>query len=291
MRIATSQVFDRPTARMASLSAQADKLQAQISTGKRVTNASDDAVAYRQLAGLDRADADDKAYGANIKLAQGLVAQTDGVLGSVEDRIQRAQELTIQAANGTLAPSDRAAVATELDSIIDDLMSLANTQDSRGQSVFGGGDGGPAYVRGSDGAITYAGTGQTSPIPVGDGVAVQPGVPGPTAFGDMFARLQAISAAVMTGDAPPADALDGLRETGDQLAAARASVGARGMRLDLEAGRLTDNKVDRDDSRTALDGVDVSASITELQKTLTILQATQASFTKLAGLSLFDYLR
>jgi flagellar hook-associated protein 3 FlgL len=31
--------------------------------------------------------------------------------------------------------------------------------------------------------------------------------------------------------------------------------------------------------------------VVELQKTMTILSATQASFTKLSALSLFDYLR
>ena len=35
----------------------------------------------------------------------------------------------------------------------------------------------------------------------------------------------------------------------------------------------------------------MTATITELQKTLTVLQATQASFSKLTQLSLFNYLR
>jgi flagellar hook-associated protein 3 FlgL len=41
----------------------------------------------------------------------------------------------------------------------------------------------------------------------------------------------------------------------------------------------------------ALEDTDVTTAVTQLQKTLTILQATQASFTKLTSLSLFDYLR
>ena len=47
-------------------------------------------------------------------------------------------------------------------------------------------------------------------------------------------------------------------------------------------------------ARTAvkiMEDTDITSAVTELQKTLTILQATQASFTKLTGLSLFDYLR
>ena len=44
-------------------------------------------------------------------------------------------------------------------------------------------------------------------------------------------------------------------------------------------------------ARSAIEDVDVSQAITDLQKTMTVLQATQASFSKLSGLSLFNYLR
>ena len=54
---------------------------------------------------------------------------------------------------------------------------------------------------------------------------------------------------------------------------------------------MKDVATDREATRSALEDTDVTAAITNLQKTMTILQATQASFTKLASLSLFDYLK
>ncbi len=291
MRIATSQLYDAPKARLTDLTGQADKLQAQIATGKRVATASDDAAAWSRLEGLKRDDADDTAFSGNVKLAQGLLAQADSTLGSVQNQIQRAQEIAVQAANGTLNPTDRAALGTELDSIVDDLMSLANSRDSRGQPLFGGADGATPFVRGSDGTIGYVGTGEPSPIAIGQDTNVSAGTTGDRAFGDMFATLHALGTALAAGTPPPAGTTDGLAAAADRLATARTSIGARAIRVDLQADRLTDAGAAREETRTTLDGVDTASAITELQKTLTILQATQASFSKLSGMSLFDYLR
>jgi flagellar hook-associated protein 3 FlgL len=291
MRLTTSQMFDRPTSMMATLTQQADKLQVQIATGKRIDTPSDDATAWQRLDTLKRADAGDAAYGANIKLAQGLLAQSDSALENAGTQLQRAQELSVQAANGTLSAENRTAIRAELDVIIDDLVSLANTRDVRGQPVFGGAGSEAPYVKNSDGSVSYVASGEASAVPIDERNTVATSVSGDRAFGEMFAVLAAICDAVAGGEPPSGEALDGLQAATEQVSAARASVGARGIRLDFELQRFTDVGLDREEERTSLESTDVTAAITELQKTLTILQATQASFTKLSGLSLFDYLR
>jgi flagellar hook-associated protein 3 FlgL len=291
MRITTSQMFDRPTARMSALTAQADRIQAQISTGKRVVAASDDPAAYQALERLARADADDAAWSANVKLAQGVLSQADTTLASVETRLQRAQEIAIASSNGTLSASNRIAYASELNAIVDELLTVANGSDVRGQPLFGGSNGAAPFTRAADGSISYTGQGEPTAIPVGDGNAIATGVTGDRAFGDMFATLAAIGAALSNNEVPPGEATEGLDAALDQVNAARASIGARTIRLDYAAARIADTQIDREAARNDLEAVDVSAAITELQKTLTILQATQSSFTKLSGLSLFDYLR
>lgn len=291
MRIATSQMFDRPASLMASLGQKADALQTQISTGKKLNAPSDDAGAYVQLRALARADADGEAYAANVKLAQGVLAQADTTLGSMETQLQQVQELTLQASSGTLSPANRVAIGASLGAVIDELLSLANTREVRGQPLFGGSNSDTAYTRAADGTISFTGTGQTSPIPIGEGDSVVTSVNGQQVFGDMFATLRSLSDALATGGTVPPDTLGKLKETAESVAAARASVGARALRVDLVADRLTDTKLSREDTRAGIESADITATVTELQKTLTILQATQASFTKLSSLSLFDYLR
>ncbi|WBY06856.1 flagellar hook-associated protein FlgL [Sphingomonas sp. 7/4-4] len=298
MRIATSQIYNRPASLMTQLSAEADRIQTQIATGKRIQTASEDPAAYLRLQGIRQQTADDGAWAANITMAQGLLAQTDTTLESVESQLQRALELATQASTGTMSDTDRKAVAEELTSIRDALFGLANTKDVRGQPMFGGATGDTAYVKAADGTISFAGSGEPSPIPIGEGVSVQSSVTGTRAFGngasDMFAILGDFAAALEAGgDVKAAGnaALDGINASLGSVSLARTSAGARAARLELDADRIVDAGEARESARKDLEDTDITTAVTELQKTLTILQATQASFTKLTSLSLFDYLR
>lgn len=299
MRIATSQIYGRPTSMMTKLTAEADKLQSQIATGKRINAPSDDAAGFLRLQSMRQQSANDAAYASNITLAQGMLAQTDSTLDGIDSQLQRALELMTQAANGTYSDTNRAAMAKELDTIRDTLFALANTTDVRGQPLFGGATGSVAYTRDeTTGAISYASSGEQAGIPIGDGVTVQGTVTGKKAFAvgdsDMFAVLAGFTAAIEAGTSiqeAAGNALEGTKQALDSVTLARASAGARAARLDLEADRLTDTGEAREDARVALEDTNTAFAVTQLQKTLTILQATQASFSKLTSLSLFDYLR
>lgn len=296
MRIPTQGVFDRGAAAMSLLSETADRLQTQISTGKRFTQPSEDAAAWRQLVGIKRTSGNEAADAANVTLAQNLLAASDSTLGSVFDQLVRARELATQAANGTLSDSQKQSFATELEAMVEDLFKLANTTDVRGQPLFGGSSGDVAYVQATPGGpITFVGTGEPPAIPIGEGATVAPTTRGDRAFGNMFAVVQGLADAIRTGGptslAASQNALTTLRTAIDGVSDARASIGARASRMDLEAQRLSESSLNREATRAALEDTDVSTAITQLQKTLTVLQATQASFTKLTSLSLFDYLR
>jgi len=291
MRIATSQMFERPASLMASLTQKADALQTQISTGKKISTPSDDAGAWVRLQGLGRADADGKAYAANVKLAQGVLAQADTTLSDMSTQLQHAQELALQASNGTLNGANRAAIGASLQAVTDELLALANVSDVRGQPLFGGANSDAPYVKNPDGSVSYAGAGDAAPIPIGDADSVAPSIRGDRAFGELFVTLKALGDALSAGNAVPTDTLAKLSTVSDSIAAAHASVGARALRVDLVADRLSNGEVEREAARDGLESADIASTVTELQKTLTILQATQASFTKLTSMSLFDYLR
>ena len=299
MRISTSQMYSRPVSLMTQLTAEADKTQTQIATTKLGVTAVSDAAAYIKLQQIQRATTADATYKANITVAQGVVSQTDQTLESVETQLQRALELATRAKNDTLSNSDRASIGAELSSIRDTLFALANTKDDiRGQPLFGGATGDTAYVKNADGSISFAGTGEPSAIPIGDGESIQPTISGQRVFSpagaDMFAVLGNLADELKAGgdvQAAGATALDGINASLDTVALARASVGARGARLDLQADRLTDVAETREATRSGIEDTDIPTAVANLQKTLTVLQATQASFSKLNSVSLFDYIK
>ena len=147
MRISTQSTYDRAGAGMSALSAAAAKLQTQVATGKKVLAPSDDAAAYRQLTVIRRASADQTANAANVTLASGLLAASDTALEGISNQLVQARELAMQASNGTLSDSQKASIAISLDSMVEDMLALANTTDERGQPLLGGSTSRAPYTR------------------------------------------------------------------------------------------------------------------------------------------------
>jgi len=307
MQIGTAYFFDSRNRQMAALNGRAASLQEQIATGKRFAAPSADPVAAGRLARLSVTQADQNQYASNVKLAQSLLGQSDTALESVTLNLQRAQELAIRANNDTLNADNRAAIGKELEAILDDLLALANSTDLRGEPLFGGSASGQAYAKAADGSIAFAGTGEAPPIPIGAGVQVQATDSGPRLFEglevggsatDMFKVVGDLAKALAPGGSPDAASLkqalaagtEGLTKAAERINSGRASVGARAARLEIEGERLAQAKIDTEIERSGIDGVDVQTAVIELQKTMIALQATQASFSRLTQLSLFDYL-
>jgi flagellar hook-associated protein 3 FlgL len=298
MTIATSLFFDRSRDAMTALSSRADTLNTQIATGKKLQAPSDDPLSYAKLRNLATQSADADAYGGNLKIASASLASADTTLSAITAQITQAQTLATQASNGTLSADNRKAIGEQLAGIVQTLASLAGSQDPSGHPLFGDTSGAAAVTQNADGSYALA-SGTSPSIPIGDGQTVQGSVtasqifalPGGTntlkVIGDLAASLQS---GTDSGAAASA-AIDTLQTAGDQVDIAQASVGARAARVELEQSTQTTAATTRETLRSGLEDTDVTAAITELQKTMTTLQATQASFTKLSSLSLFDYLK
>lgn len=296
MQIATTMFYDNASRRMTTLSDRANVLQTQIATGKRVQSPEEDAALAQQVAEFDRKSADTTVYQNNLTLAGAQLNQADGVMTSMTAQIQRAQELAIQASNGTQTPESRRLIGVEMASIVDALVGLANTKDLRGQPLFGTADGTKAVTfNTTTNSYTFEPT-KVTDVPIGDGQMIQ----ATESAGRMLTAkdgtntldmLAALAKSLDTGAAPDAATLEKLTNAGDQLSYIQASVGARSARVELQQNQLATATVDRAALRSSVEDADITSSITELQKIMTVLSATQASFSKLASLSLFDYIR
>jgi flagellar hook-associated protein 3 FlgL len=297
----TANFYDRATSSFSTLMGKADALNTQVATGRKLQTASDDALAWTRLGNLTRVGADDSAYTGNLNVAAGVLQSADTALTSVTTQLQAASELVMRAANGTMNPADRKLAGDQLASIAESIAGLMNGQDGRGQPLFGGADGGAAVTL-SGGRYTLAAT-APSAIPIGEGQSVSANESASRVLGfkgkdgsdtDALALLGTLAGALQSGAEVPANGLDDLTAATTQVTDVQASLGARGARVDLVLAQNADIATDRSAEQGRLEGStadDMAAAITELQKTMTVLQATQASFSKLSGLSLFDYLR
>lgn len=300
MQISTSLFYANASSRFSKMSERASELQTQISTGKKILKPSDDPAAAQQLAEFDRKDADAAVYGTNITLAGSLLDQADGVLSQISTQLTRATELATQAANGTQTDATRKIIATELNSIVGSLVGLANTKNVRGQPLFGSASGGLAVVDNKDGTFTFPPDVQVSEVPIADGQSVQATESAKRIFSlaggsdNTLAMLSKLATTLNAGgdvSATVSSALDQIGQAVNQVADVSASVGARGARVDLQQQLLVTANTDRSELRGKLEQVDMTDAVVQLQQMMTALSASQASFSKLSSLSLFDYIK
>jgi len=296
--VSTAAFYDRAGLDMTALRTRAEALQTALSTGQRLTKSSDDPVGAAQLRSLARANGFAAIDQTTAARATSDLTLTDSALSSFASYVTRAQELATQAANGTLTAAQRKGIGTELAQMTDELMRLANTRDSAGHALFGGQANGDAYALDSAGMPQYQGTASATELPLGDGQTVTKGLTGPEFlnFGsnNLFAVVKGLSDALNGAAADPAqaarDALGSLDMGLESITTAQTVVGARLNWIDLVGERRTQLGELRANEEADVGGAELASTVTQLQQVMTVLEASQASFAKLAGLSLFDLL-
>jgi flagellar hook-associated protein 3 FlgL len=297
----TSAFFERSLMDLTALRKQAEETQAEMSSGERLQRSSDDPVAASRLRQLARADVFDDIDTAATNRATTDLSLTDNALSQFSNFVTRLQELATQAASSTLSDSQRAGIGEEVAQIRDNLVALANTRDGTGNALFGGESASDAYTLDGAGNASYAGTSAAGVISLGGGQSVSRGVTGPEflqfqsggATVDLLAMTKDLADALKSGTGGAAAANAALTALDDGLNAittAQTVVGSRLNWIDLNTERRTSLSEMRTSEKTEVGGADLTESIARLQNTMLVLQASQASFAKLANLSLFSVL-
>ena len=301
--VSTSAFYDRSTRSIAALRTRAEGLQGDLARGERLTRSSQDPVAAARLRALSRADTLAAVDAEAANRASADLQLADDALSGFTNAIGRVRELATQAATGTLNPGQRAAIGQELAQLNAGLLSLANARDSAGHALFGGESAGQAYTLDAAGNAAYTGAAGAGSLELGDGQSVARGVTGPeflnfTAGGsatDLFATIKGLADALQGGVADPAGAartaLTALDTGLATVTTAQTVVGARLTFIDLATDRASQRGEARDIEQAGVGGTDIAATVTRLQQTMTVLEASQASFARLSGLSLFDLIR
>ena len=124
----------------------------------------------------------------------------------------------------------------------------------------------------------------------GERVVVQPGEPLPELAAHDAAALLDSGAAADPAQAAR-DALGTLDAGLEAVTTAQTVVGSRLAWIDLVSERRTEMGELRAEEQSQVGGADIAETVTRLQQTMTVLEASQASFAKLSSLSLFDLLR
>lgn len=138
MRTTTANQFDNAIVNLQRRQSEMSTAQNQLTTGKRVTVASDDPVAAaraeRALSAIARSDANQRSLNAS----RNAMTLSESSLGEAVELLQQARETLVAAGNGSYSDIERRALVNKLREIRGQLLTTANRGDGGGGYLFGG---------------------------------------------------------------------------------------------------------------------------------------------------------
>ena len=270
----------------------------QLSSGKRVTQASDDPSAAALEVNLAyQIDSCDQ-FLRSISSIYSELQTADSSLNSVVTSLQRAITLGTEGANGTLADDNRATIAQEITGISQQVMSIANLT-FNGHYVFGGtANSQPPYaVDPLTGGVVYQGNGNVNSVEIETGQSIAVNQPGSALFSaagaDVFQALQNLATALQDPTSTTDDigsATTQVRNAFNQLTSARAFYGSTIDQLVGAEDFLNSEKVSLRQQQNSTIGVDMNKAATDLTNAEQARNATVQAASTLSSLSLMDYI-
>lgn len=275
---------------------QMSDLQSQLSSGKRITKASDDpgAVSRAMAVRAERAAATQAAR--NISDGGSWLAQIDTTLQSSVSALRRARDLTVQGANeGAMGQTSRDAIATEIEGIRDALLDLANTK-INGRLVFAGtSDDAVAFEDGAS-ATPYQWNGSTTGTVerrLSPTATVRVDANGEAAFGagatSVFALLDNIATDLRNG-VNVSSRLNEIDTHLDGMLSQLADVGIRYRQVTDAETALQVTIQDYTSTISGLEDIDLAATIVELKMQEVAYQGALGASARVLQPTLMDFL-
>lgn len=242
----------------------------QLSTGKKINSAADDAsglaISARmtsQIKGLDQAL-------RNANDAVSMVSTAEGALDEVSDMLQRIRELAVQSGTGTTSAADRTSLNAEFNALVDEIDRIVENTQWNGRDILNGTAGGGttstvAFQIGMDPK-------QTISLSFGNFSDAS----GKTMASLASATVTLSAATVPLGITNASTVIVVTDLAIEAVSTQRATFGAISNRLEHAVDNLTAVKTNTEASRSRILDTDYAAATSELAKTQIIQQAGTA---------------
>lgn len=234
------------------------KAMEQLSTGKRINSAADDAAGLAiankmtsQIRGLNQA-----VRNANDAISMAQTAE--GATDQITNMLQRMRELAVQAANGSNSSANRSALQLEVTELIADIGRIASDTQFNGMSILTG-------SAGASGVFTFqvgANSGQTIEVTFSNMTAGSGGL-----------SVSGVDISTASGATSALSLIDTALTTVDDF---RATLGAKINRFTYAIDNLNNIVTNTSEARSRVQDADYAQATTELARTQIIQQAATA---------------
>lgn len=294
MKISTAQFFRSNAEALTKGQFTVSELQAKLGSGKQLTSPSQDPHKSSLISRLESNLERQAIYQENIAVAKTRLTTEETAMSSITEVFLRASELAIQGANGTMASEDRAVLGAEVAELRKELIRLANTRDVNGKYIFAGNrvDTAP-FVDDGTGQIQYIGDTGKLNVNVSDSRSIKVNTVGnELLLTEDFAAIRALEQGLIQDDiAAIQSSIDTIKLSSDKISVSFGRMAGRFAALDSQSELLEDTSLRLTSLISENKDLDYAKAITMLSRESMSLQALQASFTKIAQLSLFNFIR
>jgi flagellar hook-associated protein 3 FlgL len=299
MRISNAQTSALMHANMNRNAEAIGKLQAQIGSGLRIQKPSDDPIASARLMRIEREQASLGQYNLNIgRVSDNLMVQ-ETYLKSASDAMLSVRDLLLWASNDSNSGEDLSAIAGEMASLEQSIVSYFNAKDEAGNYLFSGTLSNTPAVTfdAATGSYTVTGNDQYRQAVVGNGVMIDDNVTAHSILGagaDLLNDLHGLIDSLKSAPNDPAtrqqlkDTLESLDQTHGRVLGQLTDLGGRQNTLTLLGNGNADVSLVNQKIQGDLSQLDVGAAFLQISGYELSMQASQKVYTRVAAISLFD---
>ena len=306
MKVSTSMFFDKASSMLSNVQGSLAKTQEQLSTGKQIIKPSDVPEKAAVVTRIESELARQTSYQNSLKTVDIQLKSEETALSNSSDVMYRMKELAMQAANDTLSVADRKSVSLEMSQLRDQLLSLANSQDSNGNYLFAGSRVTQMpFSPDAKGMVNYRGDQNRMVIGVGDNRRMNLNMAGTDAFTNVvrddgkggrvgigfFQSLNDLVNSVKNSDKVGLQrGLGEIDQLQQGLSNANAQVGTDMNVIDSQNNVLDEIVLRLKSTLSDVQDLDYTEAITKMNKDQLALESAQSSFAKISKLSLFNYI-
>ena len=313
MRVATNAYTDSMLNQFNYLASKQYTLQNQASTGLSVQAPADNPVAMQNTLNDLAANATQQQYGANIATLQTRATSIDGVLQSLQTISSRAGEIATSAAGSNTSQSNLNNYANEVNQLINQVVSAANTKDpATGQYLFGGtASSQPPFTATTDAngqvtGVTYNGNSSVNQSQIGANLTTAVDIPGVNtgtsgarglitdsqSGADFINHLLALRNDLQAGDTTAISGTDNgnLQKDENNIAYQVANNGVQQNQLSAAASLATSSSQSLNTMVSNASSANLVNTMVQLNQAQTAYQAALESGSKIMQLSLLNYI-
>jgi flagellar hook-associated protein 3 FlgL len=313
MRVATNSFTNSMLNQYNTLVGNEGTLQGEVSSGLAVQAPSDNPTAMENTLDYTAQKATQTQYSSNITTLQTRATTIASTLESLQTIVNDASSVATSAVSSTTSSSDLANYASQVNSLINQVVSAANTKDpATGQYLFGGtASGTEPFTTTTDSsgnvtAATYNGNNSFNLTNIGDNQSVSVDIPGANTSStgarglitdsqsgaDLLNHLISLRDDLTSGSTSTITSTDSANLAKDEnnITYQVANNGVLQTQLKAAATAATDTTNNLDTMITNSSSANMVTTMVQLNAAQTAYQAALESGTKIMNLSILNYL-